>query len=130
VSTNPKEALGIKKASTRYVPRCLMVAVGGVMALGGSKYGPFNWRQNPVEAMTYVEAIDRHLAAWAEGEDTDPESGESHLAHIAACCGLVIDAQEYGTLIDNRVAGPVSSMLAARDLTPRKTDLSRCSHGI
>ena len=70
--------------------------------LGADKYGPFNWRLTGVCASTYVHAILRHLNAWRNGEDTDPESGRSHIAHVACCCNILLDAAACGTLDDDR----------------------------
>ena len=72
------------------------------MALGGEKYGPFNWNDSPVDATTYYSAAMRHLMSWFAGEDVDPESGASHLAHVRACMGIILDAQASGNLIDDR----------------------------
>ena len=36
---------------------------------GNLKYGFRNWREDPVEALTYVEAAMRHLRLFEEGED-------------------------------------------------------------
>jgi hypothetical protein len=44
----------------------------------------------------------RHLNAWRDGEDVDPESGRSHIAHIAASCNILLDAEHCGTLQDER----------------------------
>jgi hypothetical protein len=117
LSANPKEALGIKKAPTRFTPPALAIAVGEVMATGAAKYGPLNWRENAVEAMTYVEAMERHLMAWRDGQDNAEDSGLNHLAHIAASCGILLDAAECGKLVDNRIPGPAADMLRARDRT-------------
>ena len=84
------------------LPPCAQVETAWVHGLGAAKYGAFNWRENKVEAMTYVGAIMRHLAAWVDGQDKDPESGHSHLAHIACGCNILMDATRAGTLIDNR----------------------------
>lgn len=70
---------------------------------GADKYGRLNWRQDKILMSTYKAAILRHLRAFFdEKEDIDPESGESHLAHIRACCAVVRDAQMHGTMIDDR----------------------------
>lgn len=74
-----------------------------VMALGASKYGPYNWREDHIRATTYKGAILRHLRAYFDGEDLDPESGVSHLAHIRACCAIMQDAAKHNTLIDDRI---------------------------
>lgn len=72
------------------------------MALGASKYGAFNWQADPVDATTYYSAAMRHLLQWFSGEDVDPESGSSHLAHVRACMAILIDAQASGKLVDDR----------------------------
>ena len=62
----------------------------------------FNWRASPVCATTYISAILRHLNQWRDRQDDDPESGRSHLAHIAANCAILMDAAKHGTLEDDR----------------------------
>lgn len=99
---NPKDTLGIKKARLDLVPPALAIAAAPAMALGASKYGPFNWREKAVKATVYVGAMERHLAAYKDGQTLDPESGYSHLGHIAACIGILEDARAIGKLIDDR----------------------------
>jgi hypothetical protein len=79
-----------------------MEAAAGAHQLGADKYGPWNWRDNSVAASVYINAILRHVKAWQESEDIDPESGVSHLGHVMACCGILLDAQAVGNLIDDR----------------------------
>lgn len=69
-------------------------------------YGRWNWRTAPAEAETYVAAIERHLLRWRAGEEIDAQTGVSHLASIMASCAILRDAQEFGTLIDNRRGTP------------------------
>ena len=111
---NPKTRAGAKKpAMLSVIPSASLLHLGEVMKLGAEKYGPFNWRETPVPAETYVDAAMRHLLSWQDGEDLDPESGMSHLAHIMACCAILIDAKENGMLDDNRpVAGRVGEMIS------------------
>lgn len=100
--TDPKGEAGKLKCPLHLLPPSALSQTAWVMALGAKKYGPWNWRENKVEAMTYVGAIMRHMSAWSSGEDTDPESGQSHLAHISAGCNILMDAAHVGNLIDNR----------------------------
>lgn len=74
-----------------------------VHKLGADKYGRGNWLRDEILASTYKGAMLRHLKAWAEGEDIDPESGENHLYHIRACCAIVLDSGMNDTLIDDRL---------------------------
>ena len=99
---DPKGAAGAKKCPLWLIPTHPMEEVAWVHKLGADKYGPFNWRENKVCASTYISAIMRHLNQWRDGKDLDPESGRSHLAHIATSCNIVMDAMHRGTLIDDR----------------------------
>jgi hypothetical protein len=44
----------------------------------------------------------RHLMQWFAGERIDPESGCHHLAHVRACCAIVLDCENVGSLHDDR----------------------------
>lgn len=67
------------------------------------KYGRSNFRAIGVRASIYVDATRRHLNAWFEGEDLDPDSGLPHLAHVLACVAILVDAQAAGKLNDDRM---------------------------
>lgn len=99
---DPKGEIGKTKCPLHLIPPQAMEETAHVHALGAHKYGPFNWRTNKVCATTYISAMMRHLNAWRGGEDNDPESGRSHLAHIAANCFILMDAALFGKLVDDR----------------------------
>lgn len=99
---NPKEGVGSTKPSTVHVPSTALFALGEAHADGARKYGSHNWRDAGVRVSTYLEAIQRHLAAWKEGEEVASDSGVHHLAHVMACCAIVIDSQACGNLNDDR----------------------------
>src|SRR5690606_27589574 len=61
---NPKQAYGDKKVPMHTVPPALVIGAAHAFGEGAAKYGAFNWRNTKVEAMTYVGAIQRHLAAF------------------------------------------------------------------
>lgn len=110
--TNPKDLLGLKKAPLRLVPPALTIATAPVMALGAKKYGPYNWREKPVRFTVYLEAMLRHIYAILDGQTLDPESGRPHVAHVAACAGILLDADPLGQLVDDRfTSGPAAAML-------------------
>lgn len=100
---NPKQAYGDKKPPLSLMPLSAMIA--GTMAFydGAGKYGRLNWRENPVEAMTYVEAILRHILLWANGEENARDTTVPNLGGVIASASLLYDAQTNGVLIDNRV---------------------------
>lgn len=116
---NPKQAYGDLKVPVHTVPPALLLGAAKAFGEGAKKYGAFNWRLSKVEVMTYVGAIQRHLMAYLDGEDVDPESstGKLHLEGIAACVGILLDCTYGNYLIDNRPpAGPAPRMV----LTPKK----------
>ena len=57
--------------------------VGKVLTFGADKYEPNNWQKVEDAEDRYYAAALRHLIAWRKGEKTDPESGLSHLYHVA-----------------------------------------------
>jgi hypothetical protein len=101
---NPKTIYGEQKPKLSDTPTVALRLLGQVMSMGRAKYGRFNWRANAVSATVYYDAALRHLMAWFEGEDLDPESGLPHLAHAMACMTILLDARERGTLNDNRLS--------------------------
>ena len=100
--TNPKTAYGKAKPPMQYVPPVALLELGLVMEHGASKYGPMNWREDPITASTYYDALMRHAFQYWDGNDRDLESKQKHLAHIMACCAILLDAEASGTLIDDR----------------------------
>jgi hypothetical protein len=99
---NPKKAAGAVKAPLHAYPMLPVIQMGNVMAGGAHKYGIYNYRESRVDALTYIGAIQRHLMKWQDGVDFDEESQQSELAHIMACCSILLDCQITGNLIDNR----------------------------
>ena len=93
---NPKQAAGDLKDPLGLVPRCVIHAIARVLRSGAAKYGLWNWRDTPIETMTYVHSTMRHLVAYADGEDIDPESGLPHLAHALGSLAVLVDGIEYG----------------------------------
>jgi hypothetical protein len=99
---DPKRAAGALKPQLQLIPPVFNEAVAAALSHGAVKYGPWNWRENKVEMMTYLGAMKRHIDALLDGEDLAPDSGVHHLGHIAASCAIVLDAGRHGTLVDNR----------------------------
>lgn len=111
-SANPKQAYGDKKVPLHLVPGSASAYIAQGLKEGARKYGAFNWRETNVESMTYVGAALRHIAAYVDGETTDPESGNPHLAHAMASLAILVDAIESDKIIDNRpTSGPAAETL-------------------
>ena len=66
-----------------------------VTTQGAKKYGERNYLQGDEQALLRLyDALMRHLQAWRMGEEVDPESGKSHLSHVA-CNAMMIYALEH-----------------------------------
>lgn len=81
-----------EKPATHLLPPQATLAAARVLGHGAAKYGADNWRRCPPDqaVQRYAGAVIRHALAMLDGELVDPESGESHGAHIA-CGGLFLD---------------------------------------
>lgn len=99
---NPKDLFGSLKVSLSKFPPTALAHGAHAMMDGAEKYDPYNWRTKPVIASIYVDAAMRHIMDWFEGQEVATDSEVHHLGHAMACCAILIDAQEYGNLIDDR----------------------------
>jgi hypothetical protein len=63
-----------------------------VLDFGAKKYAPGNWEKGMLWSRVF-SALMRHMWAWWRGENRDPETGLTHLAH-AGCCILFLIAYE------------------------------------
>lgn len=100
--TNPKDAIGSLKVAPHHVPAHVIHKVSLAMLEGAIKYGSYNYRVAGVRASIYYDALLRHITAWWEGQDTDPDSGMSHLWKALACLVILEDARTNGLLNDDR----------------------------
>lgn len=73
------------KADLSLIPISTLEDEARVWMYGEAKYKRFNWMKGMNWSIPLACAL-RHLAAWQNGEDLDPESGQPHLAH--AMCNL------------------------------------------
>ena len=109
---NPKDRIGAGKPPLHLIPPAAEILEAVVMGLGARKYGSFNWRTSKIRTTVYIAAAKRHLAQWLDGQNDDPESGVSHLAHARACLGVLLDAIATGNVIDDRpCAGPATELI-------------------
>lgn len=101
--TNPKDAIGSNKVPMHLWPKTATV-LGSLGLLDGAlKYGRSNWRAVGIRASIYYDAVDRHMSAWFEGEDNDPDSGLPHLAHALAGIAIIVDAIAADRFRDDRM---------------------------
>jgi hypothetical protein len=67
-------------------------AIVRVLKHGAEKYEPRNWERGMAWSRPFAACM-RHLTAWFDGENKDPESGMPHLWH-AGCCIVFLIAYE------------------------------------
>ena len=70
-----------------------------VLTFGARKYAAHNWRKGISKSRLLAAAL-RHLFAYLSGEDKDPESGLSHVAHAMCCCMFLLGLESRSDLDD------------------------------
>ena len=100
--TNPKDAIGATKLPLHLIPGTAKSYLALAFLEGALKYGKFNWRIAGVRASIYLDAMERHMEKWKDGEETDPLTGVPHLASVMACSAIILDARACGKLTDDR----------------------------
>jgi hypothetical protein len=88
-----------------------------VLAFGAQKYAEHNWR-NGFAWSRPLSAAMRHITAFNAGEDTDPESGLSHLAHAACCIMFLLEFEKTHPHLDDRYKPKVQAANKALDRNP------------
>lgn len=66
------------------LPYAALAEIAKVLDFGAKKYAPGNWAKG-INYSRLISAAERHLGAFKDGEDKDPESGLSHIAHLGCC---------------------------------------------
>lgn len=100
--TNPKDSIGCNKPPMSVVPCPVLFEVGLALLEGSCKYGRHNYRSAGVRGSIYYDAALRHLMAWWEGEDIDPDSGLSHVTKAIAGLVVLRDSMMRGNWSDDR----------------------------
>lgn len=110
---NPKDRYGLAKVPFSLIPSTAEVFMALGLKHGAKKYGPFNWRVEPVQGRVYLEAAKRHLNLLLDGEDFDRDTGVHHGSFVLSTIAIYMDAMVQGTLIDNRaIAGRTGDLVA------------------
>ena len=94
-----------EKPRTDLLPSAPLLAIAEVLTFGAKKYEAHNWRGG-LEYSRVLGAAMRHLLAYNDGEDKDPESGLSHLAHLGCCVLFLLEQEAKGTGLDDRYKRP------------------------
>jgi hypothetical protein len=72
-----------EKLMMNLLPFEALEAVSRVLTIGAKKYAPNDWQLVENAEERYTTALLRHLSAYKKGESIDPDSGLSHLSHVA-----------------------------------------------
>lgn len=83
------------------VPPDVIEAMAAVLTDGAQKYSQRNWEQGMAWSRPYA-ALLRHMFAWWQGEDLDPDSGRPHLWHALCCVSFLTAYERRGIGSDNR----------------------------
>ena len=78
-----------------------MNQTAAVLKFGAIKYAEHNWRKGFTWSRPLAAAM-RHITAFNDGEDKDPESGLSHLAHAACCIMFLLEFEKTHPELDDR----------------------------
>ena len=89
------------KSGVDQIPIDVLIEWGQVYTFGAKKYGRDNWKLGTDYHEFYGSAL-RHLFAFWGGEDIDPESGLSHLAHALWNIAAIRHYQNKGLGTDDR----------------------------
>src|SRR5882757_7170258 len=90
------------KAPLSMLPRVALEQEAKVMEFGAKKYGKFNYRKG-MKWSRLIDAALRHVYAFADGEDEDPETHLSHLAHARCCLGFLLEYADDNLGEDDRL---------------------------
>jgi hypothetical protein len=96
------------------LPTAPLEEVARVLAHGAEKYGDYNWCNGTRWGRCY-RALLSHAWAWWRGEDTDSESGLSHLAHCICNLLFLMEFQRNGWGEDDRFRGPTGAPFKKND---------------
>lgn len=77
--------------------------LGLVMACGAKKYGRFNWCKG-IAYSRLIAATLRHMMSFLRGENLDPETRLSHVAHAMANCMMLLNMTLVNKEMDDRHA--------------------------
>ncbi len=78
-----------------------LIEIAKVLEFGSRKYDSHNWRKG-IHWQRVIDASLRHILAFNNGEDKDPESGLSHLAHAACCLVFLLEYEQRKQEFDDR----------------------------
>ena len=109
-----KSAESAAKPRLELVPYDVIEEIAEVLTYGANKYEANNWTRG-ARWGRYFAALLRHGFAWWRGEDRDPETGFSHLAHVGCNLVFLMSYQRHGWGEDDRFLGPDNKPFTKHD---------------
>lgn len=109
-----KSAESAQKPRLELVPWAAISDIAEVLTFGAAKYDDNNWCRG-ARWGRYFAALLRHLFAWWRGEEFDPETGLSHLAHAGCCLLFLMEYNRNGWGQDDRFKGPDGEQFQKHD---------------
>ena len=103
IVTDPKTGgmKGTKPCQLGAIDPLALKQLGLVAGMGAAKYQRGNFLLGYAWSLSF-DALMRHLLAFWDGEEHDPESGLPHLAHAAFHCLALISFSQRGLGTDDR----------------------------
>lgn len=91
-----------------------LTEIAKVLTFGCEKYQPHNWRKGFAWSRLLDAAL-RHIFAFVSGEDKDPETGYSHIAHACCCLIFLLNHEQTKKELDDRYKQDVSRFKAGEN---------------
>lgn len=105
VPVTKQSSAGLKydagKPSMSLIDREALIQLANVLDYGARKYSAHNWRKG-IQWSRTIDAAIRHLVAFNDGEDMDPETGLNHIAHAMCNCMFLLNFYVNHKELDDR----------------------------
>lgn len=89
------------KPQISLIPTDALNEMAKAFSYGAKKYGPHNYRDG-IQMSRLLDAAYRHIGAFKEGENLDPESGYTHLGHALASLAMATFMYYHRRDLDDR----------------------------
>lgn len=120
-----------QKIRMELIPPSLLQGIGSVLTFGAKKYADRNWERGIKWSRGYG-ALLRHMTAWWSGENSDPETGYSHLWHAGCCLAFLIEYERTHPELDDRPGKETPhdrALQLARRRTYTRDSTNSCDRG-
>ena len=91
------------KSDYSLLTRPMLESMIAALMYGENKYSRGNFKGGFTNTRLLAAAM-RHIMAFNDGEDLDPESNVSHLGHAMAALAMCLDNRAEGTSVEGRYA--------------------------